>query len=108
MADGDEELERELTALASWAGFPAGVSPRPLVLTGRDRIRTYVHTLFGMADGSVGQRGRVGHWCRLIHRRWSIVVALLGVEGSKVILAVGPEFRQVSWETCAFAIALRS
>jgi hypothetical protein len=39
MADNDEELERELAALASWAGFPADRSPRPIVLTGRDRVR---------------------------------------------------------------------
>lgn len=39
MADDSEELERELAALTHWAGFPAGRSPRPIVLTGRDRVR---------------------------------------------------------------------
>jgi hypothetical protein len=39
MADEDGDVERELAALAIWAGFPADRSPRPLVLTGSDRVR---------------------------------------------------------------------
>lgn len=39
MADDDGQLKRELAALATWAEFPAGRSPRPLVLTGHDWAR---------------------------------------------------------------------
>ena len=39
MADDDGELVRELAVLAHWQRFPADRVPRPLVLTGRDRVR---------------------------------------------------------------------
>jgi hypothetical protein len=39
MAVDGGDLERELGALATWAAFPASRFPRPLVLTGSDRVR---------------------------------------------------------------------